>query len=126
MADKKPLTERVLNALSAHGPMTLESLAKHADTTVSTLYTMMGTLKKKHGVARVGHEGKAAIYGIAGNDTPPQRRKAKKPTRVAPKKDAAGSALLATVRDLKQRRDALMADVSKIDRAIEAVEALAA
>jgi DNA-binding IclR family transcriptional regulator len=54
MADKKPLAVRIVEALREHKQLTLEQIAKHADTTVATLYTMMGTLKKQHGVARVG------------------------------------------------------------------------
>lgn len=128
MKDKEPLAERIVKALREHGKLTLEQIAKHADTSVATLYTMMGTLKKHHGVARAGSEGKAAIYGFAVKGAPQQRKSKKK--RAAPKtrskKGEASDALTGTVRDLKRRREALMDDVSKLDRAIEAVEALAA
>jgi hypothetical protein len=75
MPDKKPLAERIVAALREHGNLTLEKIAKHADTTVATLYTMMGTLKKLHGVTQVGMEGKASVYGL-GKVTPGSRASA--------------------------------------------------
>jgi hypothetical protein len=65
MKEKKPLAERVVEALRAHGNMTLEQLAKRVETTVQTLYTMMGTLKKR-GVTAIEKRGNApSIYGFA-------------------------------------------------------------
>ncbi len=86
MATKKPVAERVVAALKERGASTLEQLAKHADTTVGTLYQMMGTLKKNHGVHKHAQPGRqAALYSLE-QAAPPQKRaapaqpaKAKKP-----------------------------------------------
>jgi hypothetical protein len=53
------------------GPLTLEQLAEHAETTVGTLYTMMGTLKKQHGVVKIQPDPRQpAKYQIGGAPKP--------------------------------------------------------
>lgn len=130
MADKKPLAVRIVEALREHKQLTLAQLAKHADTTVSTLYTMMGTLKKLHGVARVGSQGKAAIYGFSVKGAPPQRKPKpppKKPKKNAPARRVNGSApYAAALLGLRGKRSELAVELEKVDGAIKAIEALAA
>jgi hypothetical protein len=74
MAEKKPLAERIVEALRAHKQLTLEQLAKHAETTVATLYTMMGSLKKKHGVAKVGRRARPPSSALPISRPPPSAR----------------------------------------------------
>jgi DNA-binding IclR family transcriptional regulator len=122
MPDKKPLAERIVAALREHGNLTLEKIAKHADTTVATLYTMMGTLKKLHGVTQ-GRDGRP-LRGLRlgqGDAGKPRARDAL----------ASGGELgrktpyAATLAGLAARRTDLLAEVAKVDRAIEAVKAIA-
>ena len=47
---KKTVVERCVEVLKKNGRMKSSELAKHAGTTVGTLYTLIGELKKKHGV----------------------------------------------------------------------------
>lgn len=120
MSDKKPLADRIHDALKAHGPMDAEQLAKRSGTTRATIYTMAGTLQKKFGVTKHQPGGKAtnAIYALPGQKTPEPKAK---PFGTS----AHGSPFAKTVADLEARRAGLMAEVSKIDRAIEAVRAVA-
>ena len=64
MATKKPLAERVVEALKKHGACTLEQLAKHAGSTAGSLSTIMGTLKKKYGVIRGKAPGMPSTYSL--------------------------------------------------------------
>lgn len=90
MKDKKPVAERALDALRAHGPQTLEQLAKRADTTVANLYNVMGTLKKQHGVTK--KEGtRPTVYGLPGKSDDALERGAelgRKPPKATPQKRA--------------------------------------
>lgn len=122
MADKKPLAERIVEALRAHGNLTLTQLAKHAGTTVSTLYTMMGSLKKKHGVQRISISREGAVYGL-GEPEPKAPQATKPPKAKAPK---AADPYAPAMEGLRARRAELVAEIAKIDRAIEAIGAIAA
>lgn len=122
MKDQKPLAERILDALKKDGPMTLEQIAEHAETTVGTLYTMMGSLKKKHGVVKIQPDlRQAATYQIGGAPAP------KKPTKPAPPKRVNGSApYAAALQGLREKRSELALELAKVDHAIEAIGALTA
>lgn len=86
----KPTTvDRVLAALKKHGACTLVELAKHANTSVATLYTLK--LTTDHGVVKHQVEGQtAAVYSLdkaaprkregVAPKAPPNRPAAKPPT----------------------------------------------
>lgn len=72
MAEKKPLAERVVEALKEHGNLSIPDLAKCAGTTPATLYTLMGTFVKKHGVVKLSR----GVYGLGtARTSPPPNRK---------------------------------------------------
>lgn len=79
MQPKKTVPERVLDALKEHGHCNLEQLAKFASTTKSTLYTLMGTLQKKHGVVKIAR----GVYGLGKPSTAPVVAKAPAEQRAA-------------------------------------------
>lgn len=106
MATTKPLAERVLEALKKHGDSNLEELAKHTGSTAGSLSTMVAKVK---GVRRVSR----GVYGV-GTTPPPKTAK-----RVAA--GSFGTALTA----LRDERAGLVTQLGKLDRAIEAIEALA-
>lgn len=126
MAEKKSVTERVIEALQKHGALALDQLAKHASTTKATLYTMMGTLQKKHGVVKVGR----GVYDLKANKAaPPPRAETSSKERKAPvvaKKSNGTSPYASAVVELYDRRAALASEMEKLDNAIAAMEALAA
>lgn len=82
--EKRPLAERVVEALRKHGNLNLDDLAKHAGTTKGTLYTMMGTFQKKHGVVKISR----GVYGLGGARQAPPSAKKKKLARKVTKKKA--------------------------------------
>ncbi len=118
---KQTNQDKVVEFLKKHGQSTTEQIAKGIRTTNATLSTFMGTLCKTRGVRRV----KRGVYEMAGGSrageqpTPPGR------TADAARKDSQ-SAFAQTLADLRSRRGFLMAEISKLDAAIEAVEAIAA
>lgn len=117
---EKPLAERIVEVLGARGPLNLDELAKHADTTKATLYTMIGTLQKKHGVVRV----ERGVYGLraAIKDGPPKPRPTPAPRRI----NGNGHDIYAeALTGLQEKRAVLVDELAKVDRAIEAVGALA-
>ena len=71
------VAERVVEALTKHGPLDLDALSAKASTTKSTLYTMLGTLQKKHGVVRVSR----GIYGMKGVSSPAPSRPEAQPDK---------------------------------------------
>lgn len=73
---KKPLKDRIVEALRSHGALNVDQLAKHADTTKATLGTMMGTLQKTAGVVKV----KRGVYALKGAAAPAPREQ---PERVS-------------------------------------------
>lgn len=113
MAEKKPLAERIVETLRKHGDLDLDAIAKHAGTTKTTLSTMMGSLCKSHGVRRV----KRGVYAIGGE---PSKNEGRKPGKVN------DSPLDKVLADLRGRKESLLAEATKIDVAIAAVEAIAA
>lgn len=115
MANEKPLAERIVDALKKHGKLNLDQLAKHASTTKGTLYTMMGSLVKNHGVRRVA--GERGSYEI-GNAT--ALRDA--PARAAPPIN--GSPYAGVRADLNAKKTAMLLDLTKLEAAIQAIEAL--
>lgn len=67
MKEKKQLADRVADVLRAHGPQTIEQLAKRCDSTVGSLHQTMGSIKKKHGITIVERKGRGlALYGFPG------------------------------------------------------------
>jgi biotin operon repressor len=124
MKEKKTVAERAIDAMRKHKCLTLEQLAKHAGSTKASLYTVMAELKKQ-GIRRV--HGERGVYELATD------AKAAKPAPKVKRKPhgrgnghADAGLFVSTIRDLRERRDALLAEIGKLDRAIEAVEAIAA
>lgn len=120
MKPKTTVAERVVEALKKHGRCTVEQLARHADTTKATLYTMLGTLKKHHGVVST----ERGIYELGDKAAPPPKATPAKERAMAPKNGSGVYA--AAVLDLQERRADLVAEIEKVDHAIKAMEALAA
>jgi hypothetical protein len=125
MSEKKPLTERIIEAFRAHGNMTLDQLAKHAETSVATLYTMTGSLKKQHGIVRLPQQKAGpSTYGFA---TTPENKRApvpKKPKPAPPSRVNGAAPYAAALQGLRAKRSELALELSKVDHAIEAIGAL--
>lgn len=77
MSQKKPVAERVVEALKQHGQCNLHQLAKYTGSTAGSLSTMIG---KIDGVKRVAR----GIYALAGAEAPklaPANGKVEKPRK---------------------------------------------
>lgn len=108
MKPKKPLAERVVEALREHGPSSLIQLAKFTGSTAASLSTLMPV----KGTVRVAR----GVYDISRTPAPKAEPKAKQ--------NGQGS-LGAAIEALKHERSALAEKVAKLDQAIAAIEALA-
>ena len=135
------LVERCMAAMKKHGPCNQEQLAKHTGSTPGSVSTIIGQLKAR-GVQK--HQpptrGAVAVYFLPGQKIDGLSTGAELGKRQTPERGtdrsiagvgnggAAGptvSPYEAAVANLRQIRAAKMEEVLKIDRAIEAVKALA-
>lgn len=120
------IIDRALAALKKHGPLSLDELAKHAGTTKGSMSTYTGTLVKKHGVRRVHGERGVYELGDGKAEKPRQRDALAAGGELGRRKNGTPDKLYAAaLLDLQDKRQALVEQLAKLDRAIEAVEALA-
>lgn len=132
---KPTVAERCIAALKRHGPCTLEQLAKHVGSTVQSLHTITSQLRAR-GVQKAKAGNRPAVYSLdllqAGADLgkrTTQERGTERQLRAAVGNGSAetpGPALFSgAIEALEAQRAKLLAQVEKLDRAIEAVRALA-
>lgn len=92
MSDKKPIKERVRDALEKHGKRQLSQLAKDVGTTPATLSAMMGKLKDEGIVKPIA--GERGVYELGSNKQPapprgdPAPKKERKPKKLKKAKPA--------------------------------------
>jgi hypothetical protein len=105
------IIERALAALKKHEELSLSALAQARRHLEASMSTYTGTLMKKHGVSRI--VGKRGVYMLGA-----VQRQAPSALPVS------GSPYASALADLRTKREAMALDLTKLDSAISAIEAL--
>lgn len=138
---KPTVLDRCLEALKQHGPCTQAQLARHAESTPGSVSTITGMLKAR-GVWKHQTQGKVpALYGLPGQKVPDALERGGELGKRSTSEKGHGPAAQSGSRNgsaetpgpdfhnvieaLEFARSVLKAKVEKIERAIEAVRALA-
>jgi hypothetical protein len=147
---KPPLLDRCIEAMKRHGPCTQAQLAKHTGSTPGSISTIICMLKAR-GVVKHRNGREPAVYSLPGTivkradipifneQKPDALKRGAELGKITPPKGhgpaaqsrsrnggAAGPALFGqALKALQDERAAALAQLEKLDRAIEAIEALA-